>query len=942
MAESSVSYLLNRFADFLRTEVQNLGDVHGEVSSAKESLERVKAHLQVADSLEEVDHEVEVWIKQIRDAAHDMEDTLDEFKLAFAAHQGIWSVLFQLPTFTRILKARYRAINDLKRATARIESVCEGHKRLRWKFGKFRRHISNEADSHWQDHRGDALLIDKTDLVGIEEHKSFLVKCLTEGPSEREAVSMYGMGGLGKTTLAKQVYDDPAVKKHFVFRVWVNSSSSSSTEVLLKDMFLQIVTQIRKHVPRRMDTSNHDLLKMMIKSYLLKVRYLIVLDDIWHVDKWEEVKYAFPSNECGSRVMVTTRKQDVASASRNDFGGTTYELKPLPDEEAWNLFCRKTFQGEIMCPSNLEETCKSILMKCEGLPLPIIAISGVLASKGVHRIDEWELIKRSLRAEIDGNDRLKKINQVLSLSFKDLPYYLKSCFLLLSVFPEGDRIKRMRLIRLWIAEGFVEAKEGRTLEEVAGDYFDELMNRSLLQLTRATNDGRVKECRIHHLLQQIAIQKSSDQNFAVRVEEQSSSWPDNVRRLSVHHRLQPIKLDRSPSRLRSLYMFGVEKSSVKAALLYVPKLLTVLEMKGVPGLQKFPNSIVEMYFLRYLSLRYTEIRSVPSSIGKLQNLETLDLKHTYVTELPAEIVKLQRLRHLIVYRYENVSYSELKYAFSTPADIGSLQCLQKLAYIDANGERSRTTVRDIGKLTQLRRLCILNLREKDGATLCSSISKLTSLVSLSIYSLNGEEILDLQYLYLPPPLLLRVYLKGRLPAMPHWIPSLQSLNTVHLLGSCLKDDPLLCMQNMPNLVVLELQKVFDWKVLHFNPSGFKKLCRLGLDKFPELRCIEVEEGALPSLTHLIIQQCKLLQNVPLGIEHLSALKVMELFDVHDDLILKLTQGDKFEDFQKVAHVPEIRFGSWTEDGWDVKSLDRSDEVASSSHRIRSDLPPRRK
>ncbi|KAK4787225.1 hypothetical protein SAY86_011058 [Trapa natans] len=806
MAESSVSYLLNRFSDFLRTEIQNLGDVHGEVISAKESLERIKAHLQVAESLEETDHEVEVWIKQIRDAAHEMEDALDEFQLAFAMHQGvgIWSLLFQLPTFTRNVKVRYRVINELKRATARIESVCEGHKRLRRKFGKVQQRISNETDGHWQDHRGDALLIDKTDLVGIEERKRYLVQCLIEGTSEREAVSMYGMGGLGKTTLAKQVYEDPTVKKHFSIRVWITLSSSSKKE-LLKELLQQIVKQTRKADPWRVDTSNRDWLKMMIKSCLLNRRYLIVLDDIWNISKWDEVKYAFPSNGYGSRVIVTTRKQDVASASHADFGGTMYELKPLPDEESWKLFCKKTFQGGL-CPSNLEETCKSILIKCEGLPLPIIAISGVLASKDVHRIDEWDLIKRSLRAEIDGNHRLKKIEQVLSLSFKDLPYYLKSCFLHLSVFPEGDEIKRMRLIRLWIAEGFIEAKEGRTLEEVAGDYFDELMNRSLLQLTRTTNDGRVKECRIHHLLQQIAIQKSRDQNFAVRVEEQNASWPDKVRRLSVHYRLQLSQLDRSLTRLRSLYAFGVEKSSIKAALLCVSKLLTVLEVQAVPNLRKFPPLVFDMYFLRYLSLRFTEVKTVPSSIGKLQNLETLDLKHTYVTELPVEIVKLKRLRHLLVYRYESVSYSHLKYGFSTSADMGSLQSLQKLSYLDASGARSHIIVRDIGKLTQLRRLCILNLRKKDGAALYSSISKLTNLVSLAIYSLDDDEVLNLQDLRSPPPLLLRVYLKGRLLAMPHWIPTLQSLNTVHLQGSWLKDDPLLYLQNMPNLVVLELQK----------------------------------------------------------------------------------------------------------------------------------------
>ncbi|KAK4787028.1 hypothetical protein SAY86_010861 [Trapa natans] len=587
-----------------------------------------------------------------------------------------------------------------------------------------------------------------------------------------------------------------------------------------------------------------------------------------------------------------------------------------------------------MCPLSLEETCKSILRKCEGLPLPIVAISGVLASKDMYRIGEWDLIQRSLRAEMDGNHKLKKIDQVLSLSFKDLPYYLKSCFLHLSVFPDGDGIKRMRLIRLWIAEGFVEAKEGRTLEEVAGDYFDELMSRSLLQSTRITSDGRVKECRIHHLLQQIAIQKSREQNFAIRVDEQNAFCPGKARRLSIHHGLQYSSQQNLPSSsgLRSLYMSGADKSPIKAALFCSFKLLTVLDMQSVPNLQKFPVLVNEMYLLRYISLRFTEIKTVPSSIGNLENLETLYLKHTYVTELPVEIMKLQRLRHLLVYRYENISYSHSRYGFSTPADIGTLKCLQKLAYIDANDERSHIIMRDIGKLTQLRRLCILNLRKEDGAALCSFISKLTNLVALAICSFYQDEILDLQDLNSPPPLLLRLYLKGRLLAMPHWVPTLESLVIVHLRGSCLKDDPLLSLQGLPNLVHLELQGVYDWGVLHFNVGGFRKLRQLGIDNVPDLRGIEVEEGAMPSLCQLTVQRCKLLQNVSPGIEHLTKLKVLEFLDVHDELIWKLKRCDE------VAHIPEIRYGSWTDGGWDVRSVERREETAGCSQRSRGELP----
>ncbi|KAK4787384.1 hypothetical protein SAY86_011217 [Trapa natans] len=946
MAEGPVSYLLNKLSSLLENELQACSNIQQEVIHVRDELNRIKAFLRTADSLTEQDHEVRVWVEQIRDNAYCIEDILDELNLISVqdadqyTHQGLLS---KVSGNLRSMKARYRIVCEFKRISSRMKSICEVTKRLRHKFNQSGYCDIDQNVSY--EHRGDAELAESADVVGVDEPKRQLVAWLTGGSMDREVVPIVGMGGLGKTTLAKQVYHDPAVKKNFQCRVQVTLSPSLHTEELLKDMLKQISRQVRKPTPRKTaDTSNRDWLKMMIKSMLLNKRYLILLDDIWHVDKWDAVKYAFPNDKCGSRLMLTTRNIDVASASCLDFGGKVYELQPLSEEESWKLFCRKTFDGDdYSCPAQLEEISKFIMRKCEGLPLPIMAISGVLASRDTRKVGEWDLVRRCLRAEIEGDDRLRKINKVLSLSYDDLPYYLKSCFLYMSVFPEGHVIKRMRLIRLWVAEGFVEAKEGRTLEEAANDYLNELLNRSLLQVVKRATDGRVKLCRIHHLLQQIAIGKAKDQNFTARVDEETDSGslsPVTARRLSIHGKFNPSGKILSCSRLRSLFTSGMDKQSAKAAVLCAPKLLTVLDMQAVP-LRKFPVHVIDMYSLRYLSFRCSEVRSVPSSIGNLQNLETLDLKHTYVTELPVQIVKLQRLRHLLVYRYETRSFSQTKYGFKTLADVGRLQSLQKLCYIDAADERSSIILRGIGKLTQLRRLCIVRLKKEDGVHLCLSIAKLTNLCALSLYSLEKDEVLDLHDLASPPPSLQRVYLKGRLLALPHWIPGLSSLLKLHLRQCRLKDDPLLSLQNLPNLAHLELQEVCDWNVLRFHAKGFKKLKYLGLDEFPQLRSIHIEDGALPYLIRLTIQRCKLLQEVPWGVEHLTMIKLLEFFDVHDELVRKLKLEDQSEDYRRVAHVQEVRYGSSTDGSWEVKSLERIS--ASSSHsregESRSDLPP---
>ncbi|XP_027360616.1 disease resistance protein RPM1-like isoform X2 [Abrus precatorius] len=543
------------------------------------------------------------------------------------------------------------------------------------------------------------------------------------------------MGGMGKTTLVKKVYDDPEVIKHFKACVWVTVSQFCKIEELLIDLAQKLFSEIRRPVPEGLEIMCSDKLKMIIKDLLQRNRYLVVFDDVWHVCEWQAVKYALPDNNCGSRIMITTRKSDLAFTSSIESNGEVYNLQPLKEDEAWDLFSRKTFHGH-SCPSHLIDICKYILRKCEGLPIAIVAISGILATQDKRRIDEWDMVCRSLGAEIQGNSKLDNFKTVFNLSFNELPYYLKYCFLYLSIFPEDHLIQRMRLIRLWIAEGFIEAKEGKTKEDVAEDYLKELLNRNLIQVAGTTSDGRVKTLRIHNLLREMIILKSKDQNFTAIIKEQNVAWPEKIRRLSMHSTLPHRQQQRSVSQLRSLLLFGVvENLSLGKLFPGGFKLLSVLDFQDAP-LKKFPIAVIDLYHLRYLSLRNTKVKMVPSHIiGKLHNLETLDLKKTSVRELPVDMLKLQKLRHLLVYQFKVKGYAQFcsKYGFKAPLEIGNLQSLQKLSFVEAN-QGGGTIILQLGKLSQLRRLGIIKLREEDGKAFCSSIERLTNLRTLSVTS----------------------------------------------------------------------------------------------------------------------------------------------------------------------------------------------------------------
>ncbi|XP_039169284.1 disease resistance protein RPM1-like [Eucalyptus grandis] len=757
MAEIAVNYLLDKLKDFLENGVLLRG-AEEEITLVKRQLEYIRAFLRVADSLEESDEEVKVWVKQLREIAYDTEDALDEFKFLLAHDHEIGSrgLLSKMSCCIKNMKGRYRIASEMKSINSRIKSIYDGPWRIRDKLNKAEHcYGSSKPNDTWQDQRGNALLLDKAELVGINEPTKRLVGWLIEGACTREVISVVGMGGLGKTTLVKQVYEDPEVKKHFMVHAWISLSPSPNIEEILQGMVQQILRETEEPVPP-LEEKDGLCQKMIIKDLLQNARYLIIVDDAWHINDWDAIKHALPNNTCGSRIIITSRNSDLAYTSCGEFRGMVYKMEPLPPEQSWKLFCAKTFQGN-SCPPHLEETCRLILRKCEGLPLAIVAISA--------------------------------LKRVLSLSFDDLPYYLKSCFLLLSVFPKGYLIKHARLIHLWIAEGFVDKKEGMTVEEVAQDYFNELLNRSLIEMAVETSDRKIKYCRIHDFLLDIIASKSSNQGFAEIAVGKHHKCPDKVRRLSIQNSLQAIQQKRSLSQLRSLYMLGVERSCMDAVLGSDMRLLTVLDLQ-TPSLKRFPAQVAEWCYLRYLSFRYSKVRTVPNSIGNLQNLETLDLKYTYVTEFPVMILKLQRLRHLFICRHGETPYPIFKHGFKPPEGIGALRSLQKLLCVEAGDEGNSSLMRELGKLKQLNKLGIVKLRKEDGRELCLLIEKLTKLQVIAV-----------------------------------------SLMVLKLKYSRLKDDPLPSLGNLPNLVHLKLLQVYEGTKLRFKANNFLRLRILVLGPF---------------------------------------------------------------------------------------------------------------
>lgn len=913
MAESVVVFLLDKLTPLLQEEVKLLRGIIDEVVYVKDELERMRAFLRTADSMEEGDEEIKIWVKQVREVAYDTEDVLDEFQLRLRHHRGdgFYGYLSKIAGTIKNLKVRHRFASELRGIKSRLTNISEGHQRYRYRLNIPEKvsSFTPRYDKAWFELRRDAFLIDEGQLVGIETPKEELIKRVLGVESRLQVIAVVGMGGLGKTTAVSKVYYDDELRKEFQHHVWITVSQSFMLDEILRDIVQQLFEEAKQPLPHGAESTDSSKLKRIIVDFLHGKRYLMVLDDVWQMDGWDALKHAFPDSNCGSRLMLTTRNSEVASTCTIEPGGMVYNLKPLSFEESWTLFCQKTFR-ENSCPSHLEKICQNILKRCEGLPLAIVAIGGMLAMKDTIRTDEWEMVERSLRTELEGNDKLNSMKTILLLSFNDLPYHLKYCFLYLSIFPEDYLIERTRLIRLWIAEGFVQVKECRTVEEVGEFYFNELVNRSLIQVSEKHDDGRIKRCRVHDLLREIILLKSMDQNFAAITSEENRSLPKRVRRLSVHRTLENIHADHNFSKLRSLFLFGVKDNSVSSAYSSFSngglRLLKVLDCRGVP-LDTLPMDIGKLNNLRYLNLRDTSVKSIPCSIGNLQNLETLDLRNTYVEELPVEILQLHRLRHILLYRViKEFSISFEVVGFRALAGIEILSSLQSLCYIEAN-QGDADIMKSLGQLKELRRLGVVQLRAEDGIALSSSIEKLRHLHSLSIISSEAEEILNLQSISLPPPCLQRLYLSGCLEKLPNWICSLPSLTKLVLRWSGLQVDPLENLQALPNLVDLQLIQAYQGETLSFKAGSFQKLKNLALRNLDKLSSVEIENGALPQLRDLCFRGCKLVEEVPSGIEGLTNLKYVDFVDMSYELVSRLSsmQG---KDYLNVKHVPVVLIG----------------------------------
>ncbi|PON47325.1 NB-ARC domain, LRR domain containing protein [Parasponia andersonii] len=643
-------------------------------------------------------------------------------------------------------------------------------------------------------------------------------------------------------------------------------------------------------------------------------RYLIVLDNVWSRQVYTLIANHLPNQGAGSRIIITSRNSNLA-----DQPDYTHKLDGLINEEAEELFLRRlvpqrqgSYSLDEYLPENLRGMSKKILDKCDRLPLAVAAIGSSLSNKPMSE-SVWKKFHDSLASEMASGSEHSIIGSILRPSFVDLPDNLKSCFLYFSIFPEDQPISRGRLIRSWLAEGFIEEKKGKTPEEVAETYLDELIRRSLVRVCTSEIDDRVKTCHVLRLYHEFIVPLSVNGNFVTVVDHKSKSISpgEKVRRLSFHEQF-PTKLSEisDSKHVRTLFVFGhmdeLTKDMISLRSRYIRKntgsstavkvfdkfrLLKVLDLQEVP-LQELPKKIGSFVLLKCLNLRRTRIETVPDSIAKLYLLETLDLKYTLVKELPKWIHKLKKLRHLLV------SCGEAQGAKVSSA-IGSLSSLQKMSLIVVDKDED---IVKLGNLVQLRKLGLADLEKKFGSKLCETIQKMENLSKFDVRAKTGE-FLWLEQMETPPKNIQRLHLKGRLQRLPSWISLLSSLVKVVLKCSKLSShqNPLEMLEGLSSLMELEMIDYYIGIKLVFKARSFKNLRKLHVEQFDELIEVVVEDMALSMLKRLTICKCKQLKPLTPRLS-LGQLEELELYDMSDaflsDIQRRIHQGELVDHIQE--------------------------------------------
>ncbi|KAF6981667.1 hypothetical protein CFC21_000129 [Triticum aestivum] len=622
------------------------------------------------------------WLQELKTVAYEANQVFDEFKYEALRRQAKKKGHHTKHGFDRLFPShnrivfRYKMGRKLSMILQEISVlIAEMHDfGLRQTLPVSSQLRQKLMSKQWR--KTDYVIIDPQEIASRsrDKVKKNIVDALLGEASNADltVVPIVGTGGLGKTTLAQLVYNEPEIQKHFQLLLWVCVSDNSDVNSLAKSI-------VEASPKKNVDTDKPPLDRL--QELVSRQRYLLVLDDVWNREdhKWEKLKVCLQHGGTGSAVLTTARDKRVAEVMGAD---RAYNVNAL-DDYLKELIEAKAFGWEKEKPDELVKMVDEIVKSCCGSPLAAAALGSVLRNKT--SVEEWKdvLSRSSICTEETG------ILPILMLSYNDLPSHMKQCFAFCVVFPRNYRIDVEKLIQLWIANGFIPEYKEYTLEITGQHIFNELASRSFFldieeHKTVWENYSRIT-CKIHDLLLDIALSAMEKQPADVTEEpsqiECLPAFPDTARHLFLA-REETDGIFLSHEETKGISNEFVEKRSavirtlicdsfMGRSLQHMTKYSSLHALKLHIGRESFLPKRKYLRYLRYLDLSGSFIIALPEDISILYNLQMLDLSNCrFLDRLPRQMKYMTSLRHLYTH-----GCPELK---SMPPELGKLTKLQTL------------------------------------------------------------------------------------------------------------------------------------------------------------------------------------------------------------------------------------------------------------------------
>ncbi|CAO2141695.1 unnamed protein product [Urochloa humidicola] len=475
----ALNTLLPKLAVLLSGEYKLQKSLRNKIMFLKDELDSMQPALERMSEAPITDQQIRIWARDVRELSYDIEDSIDRFMVRLEANpsanpRGCGGFIRRILKLLTTVRLRHAIASDIEGIKELVVQVASRRDRYKIENASFA-----HADHTTVDPRLMAFYKETTKLVGISGPRDELIKELLMEPDGSlmhclKVISIVGVGGLGKTTLAHVTYQH--LREEFECHAFVTVSLNPDLKRILCSMLRQVTEQ---HYCST-ETWPVDEIIDRIRLHLKDKRYFIILDDIWEKSSWDLLKCALVDNNCGSRIITTSRVLDVSTSCCSEVHGAIYKLKPLSHDDSKNLFYRRIFGSEDGCHLELKEISERILRKCGGVPLAINTTASLLAGKPKN-INEWHSVHNCIGSGLVKNPNVEDMRKILSISYYGLPSHLKLCLLYLSIFPEDYTISRDQLIRRWISEGFIPGDDVVTLYEHGEHYFSELINRSMIE-----------------------------------------------------------------------------------------------------------------------------------------------------------------------------------------------------------------------------------------------------------------------------------------------------------------------------------------------------------------------------------------------------------------------------------------------------------------------------